>query len=733
MIPAIRATTFVARVVAFVTLAACGNATEPPTTPPGGGGGVVTTVTVSTDSVRLASAGATSTISATASGSGGPVSGATFTWTSADTTIVRITGTGSSVTLVAAGTGRTTITVRSGGASRLVTIVVAPATLTVPSLNWSTLRGKPLAGAAAGARVVLHERDTVTFSADSGTTWRRIPVAGDAEPKIAVRTATHFVLLGGDQGAAGAVLSSPNGETWTVATAAPRSTPWLAGTVIGGQLVAIADLTSSAGGFVTWLTTDGVTWERRAVLPTSVEWLVQAGSRLFAGATAGRVYVSADTGRSWISLSQPFNDRVGRGVAAAWDGRQLVEWDGTSLRTSTDGITWRETATSISWLRPLPPASALRGVGDLVFDGGRYLAVGRRAVTTPFEGFEGSILESTDGISWTEVDVEASVVSRLVRLPTAWMSVGEAASWSRDGRNWENRLFGDFIARPDRMFWSGDRFFMASLSADYLRESSDGIRWREFALPSQFSFATTGGVGRTGSVYVIAGEGGAVFTSPDGIEWTQRAVPTSVDIVDLVVGGGAIVIRDALGKLLSSSDGVSWTAIASAPGTLGFTSIARFGTRFVAAEVSTTLLTTTFRTSLDGRTWVPATSTAAGFIGRFVPQGSALLYVTEAFISQSSDGVTWSLRGAWDAVNAPDLDLSLGSVFPLSTYATLLVGCSRFDLTRGQRLLFSPDGLAWFEGTGPTGSRRLCSNVVASPGAILYEEEDSGEVFVGRP
>lgn len=729
--PTIRATTLVARVVAFVTLAACSTATEPPPTPPGGS--VVTTVTVSTDSVRLASAGATSTISATASGSGGPVSGATITWTSADTTIVRISGTGSSVTLVAVGTGRTTITVRSGGASRTVPIVVAPATLTVPSLNWSTLRGKPLAGAAAGARVVLHERDTVIFSADSGTTWRRIPVAGDAEPNIAVRTSTHFLLLGGDGRTSGTVLSSPTGESWTVAPAGPRTSAWLAGRVIGGQLVAIADQTSSASGFVTWLTTDGITWERRGALETSVVWMVQAGSRLFAGATAGTVHVSADTGRTWTSLSQPFTNRVGSGVAAVWDGRRLAEWDGTTLRTSDDGITWRETATSIQWLRPLPPAAALRGVGDLVFDGGRYLAVGRRAVTTPFEGFEGSILESTDGVSWTEVDVEASVVSRLVRLPTAWMSVGEAASWSRDGRSWENRLFGDFIARPDRMFWSGDRFFMASFGAEYLRESSDGIRWREFALPNEFQFATTGGVSRTGSVYVIAGGGGAVFTSPDGIEWTQRTVPTSVDIVDLVVGGNAIVIRDALGKLLSSSDGVSWTAIASAPGTLGFTSIARFGTRFVAAEVSTTLLTTTFRTSLDGRTWVPATSTAAGFIGRFVPQGSALLYVTEAFISQSSDGVTWSLRGAWDAVNAPDLDQSLGSVIRLSTYATLLVGCSRFDLTRGQRLLFSPDGLAWFAGTGPTGSRPLCSRVVASPGAILYLQDDSGEVFVGRP
>jgi Bacterial Ig-like domain (group 2) len=677
---------------------------------------------MSVDSLSLAGAGATTTLSATARTATGPAAGASFTWSATDSTVARISGVGGSVTVVAVSAGRTTITVTSGGVSRTIPVTVTTVAPQVPSLKWSILRGRPGTGAVFGARVVLHERDTVLFSADSGTTWRRIPVPGDLDPGFAFHTGTHFVLLGNEGGA----LSSPDGESWSLAPAAPTTTSWYAGTVVGGQLLVVSDAGPTVNEFFTWVTTDGLTWERRGELDSSVHWLVQAGTRLYAGLT-GVTYASADTGRTWTTVSSLF--RGGRRFSAvAWDGRQLAEWDGDTLRTSDDGIVWRAVGTTIRWLNPRPARDSLIRLNDLEFQGGRYIAAGARADTAAFNTLEGTILESTDGVTWTEVDVERASVAQLIRLPGAWMSVGEAASWSRDGRSWENRLFNNF-PRVDEIFWSSGRFYVAAFNSEYLRESTDGIRWREFALPRGFNFTFGGGGGVvwTGSAYVIAGADGEVFTSPDGIDWTQRATPTTNGIEELVQGGGVLVAR-SFQELLSSTDGVVWSSVARASAG-AFTSVVRIGSRFVAVEQTGT--GTQARTSTDGRTWTPGGDILGVASGRLAEVGGLLLHLSSGGqVSQSTDGTTWSLRGLWDPTNAPTLARDESA----STYGTLLVDCSRPDLAGlSSNLVFSADGRSWVAGVGPTGSRRLCRRAVGGGSVVLYEDEDSGDLFVGRP
>jgi hypothetical protein len=61
-------------------------------------------------------------------------------------------------------------------------------------------------------------------------------------------------------------------------------------------------------------------------------------------------------------------------------------------------------------------------------------------------------------------------------------------------------------------------------------------------------------------LFVAVGEGGAILTSPDGVSWTARTSGTGDWLFGVTYGNGLFVAVGEGGTILTSRDGVSWTA-----------------------------------------------------------------------------------------------------------------------------------------------------------------------------
>jgi hypothetical protein len=62
---------------------------------------------------------------------------------------------------------------------------------------------------------------------------------------------------------------------------------------------------------------------------------------------------------------------------------------------------------------------------------------------------------------------------------------------------------------------------------------------------------------------VAVGDFGTILTSPDGVNWTQRASGTGDWLWGVTYGNGLFVAVGGGGTILTSPDGVNWTRRAS--------------------------------------------------------------------------------------------------------------------------------------------------------------------------
>lgn len=138
-----------------------------------------------------------------------------------------------------------------------------------------------------------------------------------------------------------------------------------------------------------------------------------------------------------------------------------------------------------------------------------------------------------------------------------------------------------------------------------------------------------------GGQYVGVGVDGAVATSLDGVNWLQRAAPTSEWLVDVAFGDGQFVAVGVSGTILTSRDGIAWTSRASLTNQ-GLSGVIWHDGTFVAVGSYGTLLT-----SLDGIDWVqrdPRTTCSL----RDVTYGDRFVAVgIDGAIISSLDGIAW--------------------------------------------------------------------------------------------
>ena len=408
----------------------------------------------------------------------------------------------------------------------------------------------------------------------------------------------------------------------------------------------------------------------RPALRFSLILLAAIGILLFVAAAATALFVAVGSGTTSPQFSW-----------AAY---------GASIATSPDGSTWTQQC-------PAPgagsgcttlPNEMLNGVagGTDALGNDLWVAVGEGGQTT---GGPGTILTSPDGSNW----------SRSCPANPSWTPPGTGTGCPTVG---DARLYDVAFGQV-----GGAPGWVAVGEGSLVMTSPDGINWSTPPLPPSYycNFqgvdydATTGWVvvGKFGCgvplIGTIIGQD-AVLTSPDGITWT--AVPQ----LDGVAGQGPDwnAVASGPGLWVAAGLGVGGTSIGISPNGQQFTpvpshgsfsGVASGGGKWVAVSGDEESRIWTSQTGAD---WVPGSPTALGaeglpYLGDVAYGGGTWAAVGEYNGPYCGPGSAWPNSLVWPYTNA--LQSNVMSSGDGVIWSTHLVGCLNFR------------GVGWHETTPP--------------------------------
>ena len=220
-------------------------------------------------------------------------------------------------------------------------------------------------------------------------------------------------------------------------------------------------------------------------------------------------------------------------------------------------------------------------------------------------GPSGTVLSSTDGTTWGMQTISGNpTLEDVIYSGGKWIIVGDGGTvyTSTDGTSWTSEVSGT----------SGDIYGLASngtlnvaaaLNGDVTR-STDGISWTKINLAASL-FAVEYGNGQ----FVMVGNQGKVFTSPDGVSWTSRASGTTNSLNRVIYGNNLFVVVGQVGTsyttgfILTSPDGITWTPRTIPSGTGPLSGVIYAGGQFIAAGYGGNLIS-----SPDGVNWTSESS-----------------------------------------------------------------------------------------------------------------------------
>lgn len=474
-----------------------------------------------------------------------------------------------------------TITGTVDGVHTSVTIALGVA----PGSNWQTV--KYPAGDFSGTRYLggkfyAYQREALLTSTD-GIGWAgvRLPAGASGVQDMAYGPQGYVAV------ANNSLMFSADGVNWSMANVTASNDAntldphylqiW---TVAAGNGVFVA---TGVQGIAT--STDGVNWQSRHTTPQYVYsediYQITFGAGRFVGVGYGGNYTSVD-GVTWSTFTVP----SGRLYGVAYGNGMFVAGDGAMTYTSTDGLTWSPGG-SIS------DTTARTFEGPVSFSGGRFFAYGEKGVDsstdgvhwaqvytnpskdinalltgvasngseTVITGWTGVLLHGVNDGKWTDAGLGSnSAVNALDcadDVCVAWLANGALLRSTDSGATWA--MSNPTGGVPMRTITHGNGLFVAA-GTGVVYTSPDGITWTNAGIGSTATFSASGyGAGK----FVIAGSGYALFTSSDGINWTAAGAGMTplpgIALYRLAYGAGRFVVMDEGGNMYTSADASQWT------------------------------------------------------------------------------------------------------------------------------------------------------------------------------
>jgi len=401
------------------------------------------------------------------------------------------------------------------------------------------------------------------LTSGNGETWSLAYSAASALLYSIAWSGAQYVIVG-DQGR---ILSrSGNNFDWTIINSGTKKDLY--------DVIWTGDLFVAVGWGVALTSTDGIHWTTHAIpdapLLRGITWtgdkLVAAGGTLNADTNRfeGGIVTSTD-GTSW---SAPQLTGTPSLLDITWTGSQLVAVGGDNyttvgfrkggiIITSTDGKNWVEQASGTD-------VDLYKVSNDT--DSGLIIAVGGNSnLIFPDNPDNSVLLSSPDGINWTPKDSTQHEIHRgFASSASQSVVVGNAGiiKSSSNLRQWTNRISGTLNTILD-MVSIGNQVVAVGENGEILT-SIDGYSW---ASRNSGITANLHAITWTGSLLVAVGgefgeiQDGVILSSSDGISWTNRTPTSSLGMITNVSWTGSqLVAVGANGLILTSPNGIDWTS-----------------------------------------------------------------------------------------------------------------------------------------------------------------------------
>jgi hypothetical protein len=230
----------------------------------------------------------------------------------------------------------------------------------------------------------------------------------------------------------------------------------------------------------------------------------------------------------------------------------------SSIWYSPDGITWTENRNT---------EFSIYGVNAVAFGNGRFV----------IGGYNSRISTSTDGITWTAVNlppniqVNLSIIESMAFGNGTFVAAGMGAvATSTDGVTWRQATIVNQVV-PDNSIAYGNGKFVVVGDGGYGSYSTDGMTWSDaemtFGKGSRVGALSIKSVAFGNGRFVAVGEQGWGAYSTDGATWTRVPDMTfgTETIKSIAFGNGYFVAVGGNAKAAYSSDGITWTAITGMP------------------------------------------------------------------------------------------------------------------------------------------------------------------------
>lgn len=352
-------------------------------------------------------------------------------------------------------------------------------------------------------------------------------------------------------------------------------------------------------GSIAWATapTNGTSsWTSIASLGGAVKTLfANSGVPIIIAAGANGLMRTSTNGITWTSRNSGFGSTTIRHVSRQDTGVYVAVGDNGTMRQSTDAITWTTRLTgTTNKLLGVSPKSLSANQGTVVV------------------GEQSTFLVNND-----------SGLTSYTQVPVGYLRVN-AGITNRRVRVLNNNYFvSDTI---------GDIYI-----------STNGTTWTN----PLFTFGATNAMRYFNGTYLVGNDKGYLYTSTNLTAWTTRDAgfynltnqTSTNNLTDFIVGPSTVVAFGSTGKLSTSTDGITWTTRTN-PLTLNATLTAGiyYNNLFILTDGSGLIATST-----DATTWTIRKSPLnAELFNKFTSDSTKVVGVTNTNnIYYSADGITW--------------------------------------------------------------------------------------------
>jgi hypothetical protein len=362
-----------------------------------------------------------------------------------------------------------------------------------------------------------------------------------------------------------------------------------------------------------------------------------SGSSILNQITSGSVTASVDIGSAAFTVTRESNNlfnvgssgNVGIGLTSLnaklhVSGSTILAGDTTIQGNQFNaGTYWRSVSGSNL------PSGPWRGVA---YGNGLFVAIASRGgagISTTQ-----SIATSPDGVNWTFRTLPS--LTSLINVTYQngiFVAVGHLSQrsfYSYDGINWFNGI--GMFGQGYGITYGKDKFVATKIdnSLNRIDISYNGVNWQGVSTPSTMDLSWTS-VTYANDRYVAVAEStvsGSIAISYDGITWNNvtRPLAGTTTTYNICYGKGLFVITCNQGKILTSPDGINWTARDTPLTGLIWKCIFAEGIFIAAGAFSSTQ--NRFIYSTDGITWQEASTPALNDWGGFAYGNGLLLAVT---------------------------------------------------------------------------------------------------------